>query len=100
MLDIYRLERSDNIETTPVKNGVSLFAKYLSRFKFSIAGILNKIKAPGLVREIEYFDELTSQRISVKNQSLYTVISIDGRDFYFNRLSGKFDGTGSGFTCI
>lgn len=96
MLNIYKLEKN---EPLPIKNGISSFTKYLSRVKFFIANILNRFKIPGLVEEIEYIDNITSQKISIKTKSLFTVISIDGRDYYFNRLSGKFDGTGSGFTC-
>lgn len=60
---------------------------------------LNKCGVPGLVRETIIPDEITGQIIQISYNSLYTVISIDGRDYYFNRFDGRFGGTGMGTSC-
>jgi len=41
-------------------------------------------------------DSFSGQRLEIKVGIIYTRISVNGRDYYFSRLSGKFDGTGSG----
>ena len=50
---------------------------------------------PGAIRNLDYHDELTGQHIRVKVGLLYTCISVDGRDYFFRRYSGRFDGTGT-----
>lgn len=51
---------------------------------------------PGFVREIELEDEATGQHLSVRVSPFFTRISMNGRDFYFDRFTGRFDGTGTG----
>lgn len=41
-------------------------------------------------------DELTGRAIEVRVEPLFIVFSVDGRDYYFRRFSGRFDGTGLG----
>lgn len=55
---------------------------------------LNWANLPGAITPLKYFDELTKTRIEVRNGRFFTVLSVNGRDFYFKRLSGEFDGTG------
>jgi hypothetical protein len=44
---------------------------------------------------VEVNDAITGHRIQVKAGTLFTCITVNGRDYYFHRLTGKFDGTGS-----
>jgi hypothetical protein len=55
---------------------------------FSLAGI------PGLVRECTYSAGVTNAEISVKVKDLFTVVSVNGMDIYFHRLTGAIDGVG------
>jgi hypothetical protein len=57
--------------------------------------ILNRAGLPGAVQDVEINDELTGQQVSVRVRALFTRISVNGRDYYFRRLSGRYDGTGS-----
>ena len=61
-----------------------------------IGNCANKIKVPGCVQPMEYTDKVTGDRIAIKNSLYFTKLSINGRDYYFQRFSGKFDGTGMG----
>lgn len=56
--------------------------------------ILAFLNAPGFIRGIEYSDKVTGDYISIRVNKRFTVISVNNRDFYFRRLTGKFDGTG------
>lgn len=54
------------------------------------------LKAPGLIKEFEYVDPVTDQTTYLTTTSNYSILSIGDRQFYFDRITGKFDGTGSG----
>lgn len=58
--------------------------------------LLQRLKIPGAVTDTIIEDGLTAQRIEVKVGVLFTRISVNGRDYYFDRVTGLFDGTGSG----
>lgn len=68
----------------------------IGRIQLATGHLLNWLKIPGAVRDIELKDALTGQHISVKVGPLFTCLTVDGRDYYFRRVSGKFDGTGMG----
>jgi hypothetical protein len=61
-----------------------------------MAFMAEKLRLPGAIRDSMVEDEATGQRIEVRVGRLFTRISINGRDFYFDRFSGRFDGTGTG----
>ena len=47
-----------------------------------------------IIEPLEYEDMLTEHKISVKVSPYYSKFSVDNREYYFERESGKFDGTG------
>lgn len=51
-------------------------------------------RLPGAIRSVVVDDEVTGQHVEVRVGSAFTVVSVDGRDYYFRRCSGRFDGTG------
>lgn len=55
---------------------------------FNIAGI------PGLIRECNYQAGITDVKVSVAIDDIYTVVSVNGLDIYFHRLTGSIDGVG------
>jgi len=57
---------------------------------------LNWLKLPAAVRETSIMDSVSGQTITIHSGVLYTRISVNGRDYYFDRITGKFGGTGSG----
>ena len=59
-------------------------------------GFLNRLGLPGFIQPFEFEDLVTGQKLKFTVSPFFTVISIDGRDYYFYRHNGKFDGTGSG----
>lgn len=61
-----------------------------------IAAFLQKIRFPGLIRPVEYHDPETGVlTFSVKTSPRYTVITVNGQEYYFLRENGRFDGTGA-----
>lgn len=79
----------------PVALGAGKAAIWISRLREAIGGALNRIMVPGAVRPMVYDDPVTGDRIQVNTDSLFTVLTVNGRDYYFKRLSGRFDGTGT-----
>ena len=56
---------------------------------FNLAGI------PPMVCEVETIG-IGGVPVKVKVSDLYTIISVGGYDLFFRRLTGRWDGTGSG----
>ncbi len=59
-----------------------------------IGRVLNFFRVPGHIQPIDFEDGVLGKRICVSNSGFYTKVSIGNRDLFFNRISGKFDGTG------
>ena len=67
---------------------------------FSIPGYLYTLfNLPGFVEPIDYIDRLTGDCIRIKIDRRFTIISVNSRDYWFRRTSGKFDGTGYAY-CV
>ena len=63
--------------------------------KFYLGKLLNLAGYPAIVRETEYQSRALKSRVSVKRLELYTLISVNGLDIYFDRFTGKIDGVGT-----
>jgi hypothetical protein len=62
----------------------------------ALAGrLLNALGVPGFVREADYRSERLDTRVRVRCDDEFTVVSVNGVDVYFRRLSGRLDGVGS-----
>jgi hypothetical protein len=55
---------------------------------------LNALGVPGLVRECKYKSTETDTFVSVRVGQLYSVVSVNGVDVYFHRITGRIDGVG------
>ena len=63
--------------------------------KYFLGKLLNLTGAPGFVRECDH-GGIGSVYVKVRISPLFTVISVNGYDVFFKRITGKIDGTGSG----
>ncbi len=80
----------------PASAGAGVFVRLRSRAKVTIGRALAKLRLPGAVSPVEIDDPVTGMKIRINVGPLFTRIEINGRDFYFDRFSGRFDGTGQG----
>jgi hypothetical protein len=55
---------------------------------------MNAVGAPGFLRDTEFRSKTFGTHVRVKCDRLFTVVSVNGLDVYFSRLSGKIDGLG------
>lgn len=54
---------------------------------------LDKIKAPAVLKEFEFVDPETDETVYLSTSRQFAILSVGSRRFYFDRLTGKFDGT-------
>jgi len=59
---------------------------------------MNAIGFPGLVRDTDYRSSAARCHVRVRRERSFTVISVNGVDVYFHRLSGRIDGCGGKLT--
>ena len=65
------------------------------RVRESIGRILNLARAPGAIQDMYVKDTLTGHEVALSVGDFFVRLSVDGRHYYFDRLTGKFNGTGS-----
>lgn len=67
-----------------------------SRARLFLGRVMTQCGIPGLINDATIKDSLTGDEIIVSVGPLFVRLSINGRDYYFDRLTGRFDGTGLG----
>jgi len=63
--------------------------------KFWLGKLANLAGYPMFVRECDYRSEAVGASVKVKRLELYTLVTVNGLDVYFNRFSGTIDGVGA-----
>jgi len=56
--------------------------------------VVNLAGLPGIVRECDYYSESLGVVVRVRMNPGFTVITVNGVDVYFYRLTGEIDGVG------
>lgn len=80
----------------PTECGASYGEILMGRIRRFIGLVMKNLRIPGAIGDTHITDSVTHQTIKVSVGTLFTRISVDGRDYYFDRITGKFDGTGMG----
>lgn len=57
--------------------------------------VANLAGVPGIVRECDYHSEAIGATVRVRKTPGYTIITVNGVDVYFHRLTGGIDGVGT-----
>jgi hypothetical protein len=60
--------------------------------------ILNKLGIPGFVGDTEFRSRRLDAHVRVRRRRLFTIVSVNGLDVYFRRLTGRLDGVGGAAT--
>lgn len=74
--------------------GATLFGVYSGRARALLGRLLNRLGFPGAIRDTQFRDAATGDEIEIQVGELFTRLSVNRRDYYFRRISGKFDGSG------
>jgi hypothetical protein len=56
---------------------------------------LEALGAPARIKEFEYVDQGTNQTVYLSTGTRYSVLHVGDKQFFFERASGRFDGTGA-----
>ena len=80
-----------NSAITP--RGISLWRKTNIGVRRFMGQLLEKAHAPAHIREFEYVDLDTNEIVYLSTGAQYSVLHVGGKQFYFERLTGRFDGT-------
>jgi hypothetical protein len=56
--------------------------------------LLNRLGIPGFVGDIDYRSRKLHAHVRVRRRRLFTIVSVNGLDVYFRRLTGRLDGVG------
>ena len=92
----HRLLRFPTERTShPARSGATALDTIKSRLRETIGSLANRLGLPGAVQPVEIHDQATGQRISIAVGAVMVRMTVNGRDFYFDRLTGRLDGAGS-----
>jgi hypothetical protein len=59
--------------------------------------VLEKFHSPAKIKEFEYVDPITSESVYLSTGTRYSVLRVGDKHFFFDRLTGRFNGTGTSF---
>jgi hypothetical protein len=79
----------------PGRGGATGLQIAKGRLKQWSGRILNRASMPGAIQPVEFEDRLAGQRFSVSVGELFVCVTVNDRDYYFDRITGRFDGTGA-----
>jgi hypothetical protein len=71
-----------------------MWAPFRAQWRTWIGKLANLAGVPCVVREGDYGSSATGMMVSVRSSDLYTTVTVNGVDVYFNRLSGRLDSIG------
>jgi hypothetical protein len=66
------------------------------RLRLLAGKLCNLAGVPGIVRDCDYNATAHNVRVKVNAGELFTIITVNGLDVYFHRLTGVIDGIGFG----
>lgn len=97
MTAVKRIVRFPTERTShPARAGATALDIAKGRLREWIGAVANRVGVPGAIQPTEIKDQATGQHIAVTVSALFVRLRVNGRDFYFDRVTGRFDGTGSG----
>jgi hypothetical protein len=80
---------SQLVPKNKVLSWLRLRLRVLAGKVFNLAGV------PGLVRDCDYEGGVAKANITVRTKELFTIITVNGLEIYFHRMTGKIDGVGA-----
>lgn len=82
----------------PATSGATRFDVLKGRIRELAGAVANRLGMPGVIRNADISDSVTGQKLTVQVSPWFVRLSVDGRDYYFDRLTGTFDGAGAAVT--
>jgi hypothetical protein len=88
-----------DVTSVPIKilgilAAVGVLRLIVTTLKMYVGRFLNLLGVPAVVRECEYSAQELGTKIRVKKTDFFTLITVNGVDVYFDRITGVIDGVG------
>jgi len=77
--------------------GATFYDICLDRIRLVLGHLAGRAGVPGFIRDTVIDDPVTGQQIEIRVYALDTRLTIDGRDYYFGRVSGRLEGAGMAY---
>ncbi len=97
------METSANVVKLPRRpieraavDGATFYDIGLDWIRMALGRLAGRLGVPGFIRDTVIDDPVTGQQIEIRVYALDARLTIDGRDYYFGRFSGKLEGAGMG----
>ena len=65
-----------------------------------IGWCLEKLGAPARLKPFEFVDPVSDETLYLYTSKRYSVLCVGDRHFYFDRITGKFDGVSAPTDCV
>jgi hypothetical protein len=63
-------------------------------WRLYLGRLLNVLGMPAFVRSCDYRSQAIGATVKVEHRDLFTIITVNGLDVYFSRITGIIDGVG------
>jgi hypothetical protein len=64
-----------------------------SKLRDWMGALQERVNAPAKIREFEYVDQATNETVYLSTGARYSVLHVGDKQFFFERTTGRFDGT-------
>ena len=82
------------MESPVAQEKKSVLRKALNRARHAVGLALELFHAPARIKEFEYVDPSTNEIVYLSTGARYSVLHVGAKRFFFDRVTGRFDGTG------
>lgn len=79
---------------SPPRRGGRIFAAWRV-LRGGLEWAVGAARLPGFIRPHRIEDRVTGDTVVIRVSRRFTTVSVNGRDYYFRRLTGEYDGAGS-----
>ena len=83
-------------QTSSAEVGTGCWQRWRDGLALLLGRLAHRLGFPTILRPFDLTDEMTGQRISLRVGLLFARLTVNDRDYYFRRFTGRFDGTGIG----
>jgi len=80
------------LSNSKAKNPVSSWIRL--RIRLALGMLFNLAGIPGLLRDCNYQAGVADATIKVRVRDMFTIVTVNGFEIYFHRLTGSIDGVG------
>lgn len=82
-------------ESTQMQRQPEMWTRIRDWCRQKAGWVLEAIHSPAKIKEFEYIDPITNETVYLSTGERYAVLHVGDRRFFFDRLTGRFDGTGT-----